>query len=94
MNLILYKKLDGFVIIYIEDILMCFKTIVKHVEHLEYVLNKLQQNNFFANRSLCKKIWNSLGTSCQGKGKGLALRSCKPWKIEKHLSRPKEFDPS
>ncbi len=34
MNLIFYKKLHKFVIIYIDDILLCFKTIEKHAKQL------------------------------------------------------------
>ncbi len=36
--------------IYIDDMLVYFKTIKKHGGNLKYVLNKLQQNNFFANK--------------------------------------------
>jgi hypothetical protein len=41
-NLIFHEKLNEFVIIYIDDILVYSKIIKKHVEHLEYVLSKLQ----------------------------------------------------
>jgi hypothetical protein len=34
MNSIFHEKLDEFVIIYINDILVCYKTIEEHVEHL------------------------------------------------------------
>jgi len=34
MNSIFYKKLNKFVIIYIDDILLCFKTNEKHAKHL------------------------------------------------------------
>jgi len=51
INSIFQEKLDEFVIIYIDDILMYSKTTIKYVEHLEYVLNKFQQNKFFANRT-------------------------------------------
>jgi hypothetical protein len=46
-----HKKLDEFVIIYVDDILMYFRIVKKHVEHLEYVLSKFQQNKLFANRT-------------------------------------------
>jgi hypothetical protein len=49
MNLILYEKLDKFVINYIDDIFIYSKTATKHVMHLEYVLRKLKENQFFAN---------------------------------------------
>ncbi len=41
-NLIFHEKLNEFVIIYIDDILVYSKITKKHVEHLEYVLSKLQ----------------------------------------------------
>ncbi len=50
MNSIIYEKLDEFMIIYINDILVYSKTIEEHVKHLEHVLSKLQENQFFANK--------------------------------------------
>ncbi len=50
VNLIFHEKLDEFMIIYIDDILVYFKMAKEHAENLEYVLNKLHVNNFFANR--------------------------------------------
>jgi hypothetical protein len=41
-NSIFHEKLNEFVIIYIDDILVYSKTTKKHVEHLEYVLSKPQ----------------------------------------------------
>jgi hypothetical protein len=51
INSIFHEKLDEFVIIYIDDILMYYKTAIKHVKHLKYVLNTFQQNKLFANRT-------------------------------------------
>lgn len=42
MNSIFHDKLNKFMIIYINDILVYFKTREEHVEQLEYVLNKLR----------------------------------------------------
>jgi hypothetical protein len=47
MNSIFHEKLDKFMIIYIDDILVYSKTSEEHAEHLEYVLNKLWQNKLF-----------------------------------------------
>ncbi len=43
MNSIFHEKLDKFMIIYIDDIFVYSKIVEKHVEHLEYVLNKKLQ---------------------------------------------------
>jgi hypothetical protein len=51
MNLIFHKKLDEFMIIYIDDILVYFKMANEHVEHLEYVLSELCENKLFANKA-------------------------------------------
>jgi hypothetical protein len=40
MSSIVHEKLDEFMIIYIDDILVYSKTVEKHVEHLKYVLSK------------------------------------------------------
>jgi hypothetical protein len=42
MNSIFHEKLDKFMIIYIDDILVYSNTMEEHEEHLEYVLNKFQ----------------------------------------------------
>jgi len=49
MNSNFHEKLDEFMIIYIDDILVYSKIIKEHAEHLEYVLNKLHENKLFTN---------------------------------------------
>jgi hypothetical protein len=51
MNSIFHEKLDKFVIIYIDDILVYSKMTEKHVKYLKYVLNKHYENKLFANRT-------------------------------------------
>ncbi len=51
MNFIFHKKLDEFVIIYIDDILVHSKIVEEHVKRLEYLLSKLFKNQLFANRA-------------------------------------------
>ncbi len=46
-----HENLNEFVIINIDDILVYSKIVKEHVEHLEYVLRKLQQNKLFFNRA-------------------------------------------
>jgi hypothetical protein len=40
MKFIFHEKLNEFVIIYIDDILVYSKTMEEHVKHLKHVLNK------------------------------------------------------
>jgi hypothetical protein len=49
MNSIFHEKLDKFMIIYIDDILVYSNTMEEHEEHLKYVLNKFQHMKIFAN---------------------------------------------
>jgi len=51
MNLIFHEKLNDFVIIYIDDILVYSKSIEKHVMHLEFVLQKFKENKLYANQA-------------------------------------------
>jgi hypothetical protein len=50
MNSIFHEKLDEFMIIYIDDILVYWNIIKEHAEHFGYFLNKFWQNKLFANR--------------------------------------------
>jgi hypothetical protein len=50
MNSIFHEKLNQFMIIHIDNILVYSKMTKKYVEHFEYVLNKLHENILFANK--------------------------------------------
>ncbi len=65
MNSIFNKKLDEFMIIYIDDIFVYSKTTEEHVEHLKYILNKLHETKTLPigqKVSLTKKKWTSSST--------------------------------
>jgi hypothetical protein len=47
VNSIFNKKLYEFMIIYIDDIFVYSKIMEEHMEHLEYVLNKLHEKQTF-----------------------------------------------
>jgi len=47
-------------IIYIDGILVSFKTTWEHVEHLEYVLNKLHENKLFVNMVKSEFAWEEM----------------------------------
>ncbi len=51
MNSIFHNKLDEFLIIYIDGILIYSKSAKEHAKHLEYILQKLKDNNFYANKA-------------------------------------------
>jgi hypothetical protein len=51
MNFIFHEKLDDFVIIYIDDILVYSKSAKKHAMHLEFVLQKFKENKLYANQA-------------------------------------------
>ncbi len=50
-NSIFHKKLNEFMIIYIDDILVYSKSIEKHVTHLEFVLQKFKENKLYTNQA-------------------------------------------
>jgi hypothetical protein len=54
MNSIFHDKLDKFLIIYINDIFTYFKSVEDHARHLEYVLQRLKENNLNANKAKSK----------------------------------------
>ncbi len=51
MNSVFHDKLDEFLIIYIDDIHIYSKSTEKHTENLEYVLQKLKENDLYANKT-------------------------------------------
>ena len=55
VNKILAEKLDIFIIIYLDDILIYTKNLGQpHIEAVQWVLDQLQKYSFFAN---LKKCW-------------------------------------
>ena len=55
INKILTKKLDVFVIVYLDNILIYTKNEVQgHVEAVQWVLDLLRKNSFFANLKKCR----------------------------------------
>ncbi len=86
MNFIFHEKLDEFVIIYIDDILVYSKIVEEHMKHLEYLLNKLLKNQLFANKAkneFAQKEMGFLGHILSGEGVRPNLKkleAIKDWK--------------
>ncbi len=57
INSILHDKLDEFVIIYIDDILVYSKFVQEQVKHLKYVLKKLRDNKLYVNNKWVHELW-------------------------------------
>jgi len=54
MNRILHPYLDSFVVVFIDDILVYFKTREEHEEHLRVVLQTLRNRQLYAKLSKCE----------------------------------------
>ena len=54
MNRVFRPYLDQFVIVFIDDILIYFKTEREHEKHLQIVLRTLQDNRLYAKFSKCE----------------------------------------
>jgi hypothetical protein len=54
MNKVFMEYLDRFVVVFIDDILIFFKTMEEHAEHLRLVLEKLRSNQLYAKFSKCE----------------------------------------
>ncbi len=97
VNSIFHEKINVFMIIYIDDVLVYSKIVEEHVNHLKYVLNKLQKNQLFANMAnneFSQEEMDFMGISCHGKELDSTWRSWKPYEIGKGQLLLKEFDPS
>ena len=53
MNNTMHKYLDKFVVMFINDILICSKTEKEHKEHLKLILQELWDHQLFAKFSKC-----------------------------------------
>jgi len=56
MNMIFRPLLDKFVVVFIDDILICSRTYEEHAEHLRIVLGILREKQLFAKLSKCD-LW-------------------------------------
>ena len=54
MNRIFHPFLDHFVVVFIDDILVCSKSKEEHAEHLRVVLRVLKENQLCAKLSKCE----------------------------------------
>jgi hypothetical protein len=54
MNKVFMEYLDKFVMVFIDDILICSKTEEEHEKHLRMVLEKLRSNQLYAKFSKCE----------------------------------------
>ncbi|KAL0386191.1 UNVERIFIED_CONTAM: Retrovirus-related Pol polyprotein from transposon [Sesamum radiatum] len=53
MNQVLYRFLDEFVVVYLDDIVIYSRTLAEHIEHLQQVLARLREYEPYANMSKC-----------------------------------------
>src|SRR6266498_6095752 len=54
MNYILHNYLNDFVVVYLDDILICLDTFEEHINHLRKVFIKLQEANLVIKLKKCK----------------------------------------
>src|SRR6266496_4945951 len=54
MNYILHDYLNDFVVVYLDDILVCSDTFEKHLAHIRKVFIKLQEANLVIKLKKCK----------------------------------------
>ncbi|KAL0443876.1 UNVERIFIED_CONTAM: Retrovirus-related Pol polyprotein from transposon.6 [Sesamum latifolium] len=53
INQVLHGFLDGFVVVYLNDIVIYSRTLAEHVEHLRQVLARLREYELYAKVSKC-----------------------------------------
>ena len=54
MNYIFMEYLDKFVVVYLDDILVCSRNEEEHAKHLRLILGKLREHKLYAKYSKCK----------------------------------------
>ena len=58
MNSVFMPKLDKFVVVFIDDILIYSKNEADHAEHLRVILSRLREHKLYAKFSMCE-FWLS-----------------------------------
>src|SRR5215212_3810604 len=97
MQDILRPYLDGFVLVYIDDILIFSKTKKDHFKHIHLVLNKLRENQLYAKPSKCNFLTDSieyLGHIVTSEGIKVdphKIKTIKKWPIPKNVSEIRSF---
>ena len=97
MNNILRKHLDIFVIAYLDDIFIYFKTEEKHIKHVDIVLKLLMQKNLLLKSKKCefhKKKVNCLGFIIGNdtiRMNSAKVRAVKEWKTLINLTEVLSF---
>ncbi|GJR89612.1 putative reverse transcriptase domain-containing protein [Tanacetum coccineum] len=97
MNRVCRPYLDKFVIVFIDDILIYFKTQEEHVEHLRLVLELLKKEKLYAKFSKCE-FWlrevQFLGHVINGNGVHVdpsKIEAVKNWKSPRTLTEVRSF---
>lgn len=54
MNDVLYKFLDEFVVVYLDDIVVYNKTLHDHLKHVKRVFAKLRQHKLYIKKEKCE----------------------------------------
>ena len=54
MNMVFMPKLDKFVVMFIDDILIYYENADDHIEHLRVVLSRLREHKLYAKFSKCE----------------------------------------
>ena len=60
VNKILIERLDLFVIVYLNDIVIYFKDEAQHVENVKWILSRLREHKLFFNMKKCKFFKDSI----------------------------------
>ena len=60
MNDVFRDQLRDFFVVFLDDILICSRTLQDHVQHVRFVLQKFHDNSFYAKHSKCDFFQKSI----------------------------------
>ena len=97
MNNVLFDYLDDFVVVYLDDIVICSRTLEEHVNHLSLVLSQLRKYTLYVKMEKCEfaqqeiKFLEHLVSKNQVRMDPKKVQAIVDWQAPRHVKDLRSF---